>query len=227
VNRHPFVVTLQFDNAHSVRFPVPPEAIEVELGANTLVYGSVTRGEIVIPRGRKAKRIRFEGVFLGPARRNQIPRLSALWVDPNALCAAIEGWVGSDATGQPQELYFSLADVDAGLHVAQDVYVESFSWRYAGGDGDVSYRLALAEARPLRPGTASTKSALRRSGAAQPRSYPTSDGDTLFRVAARAYGDSSRWLDLRAANPAVRTAAGAVPAADDALPPGTLLVVPS
>jgi hypothetical protein len=227
VNRHPFVVTLQSDRDHAIRFPVPPEAIEVEVGANTLVYGSVTRGEILIPRGRKAKRIRFDGVFLGPARRSQLPGLTALWVDPNALCAAIEGWVGSDATGQPQELYFSLADVDAGLHVAQDVYVESFSWRYAGGDGDVAYRLALSEARPLRPGTASTKSALRRSGFAQPSARATADGDTLFRVAARAYGDPDRWLDLRAANPDLRALAGGVPGADDTLPPGVLLVVPA
>lgn len=229
MNKTPFGVTLQASRTALVRFPVPPEAVRFEAGANMLSYGAITRGEILIPRGQKALRISFDGTLFGASRIGHVPFITAdTWLDPRLVCETIDGWVGSDATGQPQQLSLSITDLDAGSQLGEDVYVESFGWVFAGGDGDVAYRLALVKALPLAPATANGKGALRRTAGAQVAAYATRDGDTLFLAAARAYrGDTSRWLALRAANPSLRNLAGGIPAADDPLPSGRLLAVPA
>lgn len=87
-----------------------------------------------------------------------------------------------------------------------DVYIDVFEHSYAGGHGDVFFRLELVQARTFAvytdkeyPPVALASSGIRPT-AGTPSTYMVKPGDNLWMIAKRTLQDGSRWREIYNAN---------------------------
>lgn len=201
-------------------FPCAPETFEIADGSQTIVYHPTELGEVVLPRGRRAQRVSWSGWM--PGRDYQgldaNPFTDRPWQDPLAFCEGLRGLMHDGEGGKRVLTIGEAADPTAtGTYLSQVMFLTDLSVRPRSRDLD--YAVTFVEAREF--SFDQTQSAQARARRATPSSYAAVGGDTLFSAAARVWGDTARWRDLRAANSAL-TAYGA----DDPLPPGAVLTVP-
>lgn len=193
------------ETGRRVRFPLAPEEITVDTGAEILSWQVIRVGTIEMPRGRKPHRVSWRGMLPGQSRQAAIPTLLTAWRQPQDLIGDIAAF--RDA-GEPCQLLIT----ETLINLA--VYVVDFSHTYKGGFGDVEYSLSLTERRLLEARTTSEVLAmasasstqplqtLKRPVPATPKTYTVRPGDTLWAIAKRTLGDGSRWRDIYEANKA-------------------------
>lgn len=197
-----------------LHFPVNPRGeITCDTGSVTQTFDIIGLGEIVLPRGRTSVRFSFEGIFPGPARRND--SIAKDWRDPKELVGQLSAW-----RNQGVKLRLLVTETP----INHDVYFDgdgSFQHRWLGGHGDCWYSLRFVEARELLIQTeaeavtaassasgaagssASTVGLKPRPAPAAPRTYTVKAGDTLWAVAKQQLGDGNRWREIYQNNVAV------------------------
>ena len=188
----------------SFTFPSLPEEIAVSYGTNYLTYNIIAIGEAKVPRGTSCEKVSWDGTFYGRTRRS-IPSMGT-WQDPKACVSQLRHWLDS---GTPLRLLVT----ETGINM--DATIASLTCRETGGLGDIRYDISFIAYRELKMYTAaemgitsyesktrprleesSSSSGLPRSGG----SYIVVEGDTLWDIARRTYGDGLKWEDIYNAN---------------------------
>lgn len=203
-----------------IRFPLTPTEITVSDSAQMKTWNVIQLGELTFPRGRQARKYDFAVTLPGEDRAN-LPFVRN-WQDPQLITAQLDNW-----RNQGTAVQFVVTDTD----INQSVYLQNVSKKFHGGFGDIDCQLSLVEARSLSVptqdqvnttvATASGPSPAARPTNTIPASYVVQDGDTLWSIAQRLYGDGSLWGQIYTAN---QMALGSDPLA--ALVPGTQLTIP-
>lgn len=202
------------DQSRRIQLPINPERITANTGARVLSFETIVSGEIAIPRGKKIARISWEGFFPGDQRQ----RLGIIpnWTPPAELVDQLQRWRD---TGEKLRLLVT----ETPLNV--DVYIDSFEHSYAGGHGDISYRLELVQARTLQVYAEGETAEPDRGGVVRsvpppPQTYTVKPGDTLWTIAKSTLQDPERRGEIYTAN---RDVIGNNP---DLIIPGQTLRIP-
>jgi len=175
--------------------PIPPEEVTVDTGTRLMTVEPIELGEVAWPRGTTLRRISWEGLLPGPARRN-LPGIKQ-WRDPRQIAGQLSQWRDR---GTKIRVLITQSPVNL------DAYIERFQHRWRGGHGDAWYTIELVAAREVvaetvggGKGTAKT-AATKRPAPATPKTYTVQRGDSLWTIAKRLLGSGSRWKELYEAN---------------------------
>ncbi len=190
---------LTFNNeAEKLRFPVLPEKLTVTADGKTESVTIAELGEVLIKQNRTAKSVSWDCFF--PA--TYFPGMNVKSVEaPYSLIEKIEKWTELDGVchlivcGTPINLF---------------VLISKFKYWEEGGDaGTVYYSLTLKEFRNTQPkqievdggGNAIIEEeSTRVDDRITPTSYVVVKNDSLFSIAKKVLGDSSRWREIYEAN---------------------------
>lgn len=183
-----------FNNfAEKLQLPVNPGEFRIKAGNKNTVVDIQALGELNLIGGEKLAEIQLSSFF--PAKwapycaYRDIPR-------PYDAVATIEKWRKSG----PVRLIIT------GTPVNIAVAIEEFEYGERGGTRDVNYTLTLKEYRFIQikkvsdPTPPAGMKATRPVTKITPKTYQVRPGDSLFLIAKKVYGDSSKWRDLYAAN---------------------------
>lgn len=186
-----------------IMLPVNPETFTVNASANNSTVNIVGLGEITVMQGRKALQFSFSSFF--PATYFPGCKVSNP-PSPKKMVDLIRGWMDDQAP-----IHF-VATSAAGV----DLYctIESFKFTESGGDvGTISYTMQLKEYREVttrqvsvntEKKTATVKNTAQRVDNTQKSStYTVKDGDCLWNIAKRLYGDGSKYTVIYNANKSV------------------------
>lgn len=224
-----YEIELSFNNhAESFRIPVNPETIEITESGSGRTYDIVGKGggteetragEINVIQNPKLREVTFSSLFPLP-RESTIPYVVAADLrQPTEYVAFIRKWM---ATRHPIRFIFAGAYTryaQAGgsnqtdeRDISMPASIEKFEWREAAGSpGDIEYTLSLKEyvfysARRIVSAidiSGNNVMILQPPGMPDERIRPgtyTLAGDTLFTVAIKYFGDSSKWRDIQQYN---------------------------
>ncbi|MCG7386872.1 LysM peptidoglycan-binding domain-containing protein [Paenibacillus sp. ACRRY] len=212
------------NNAEVLWLPVNPETINA---SSTYGYEDVNvsnLGEYTILGNNRQKDFTVSSFF--PRDYNGSYCQYSKLQDPWELVKTIERWQKS---GRPVRFIVT----NTPINIA--VTIRSFEYEERGGEpGDVYYTLQLKEytfipnAKKSDPNASKTNISAakvttdpaRPSTRTTPTSYTVKSGDSLFKIAAKVYGNGDRWRDIYAKNKSV---IGANP---NAIKPGQKLVIP-
>ena len=176
-----------------IQLPLPPERITANTGARVISFETIALGEIAIPKGKRVARISWDGIFPGEPRRAL--GIFSAWTEPAALVDILQRWRDSG-----EKLRLLVTETPLNL----DVYIDSFDHSYAGGHGDISYRLELVQARSLAVGPenevqvqrVAVSAARSRPAPPPPRTYVVKPGDTLWGIAKMLLQNGARWREI-------------------------------
>jgi len=212
------------NNAEVLWLPVNPETINA---SSTYGYEDVNvsnLGEYTILGNNRQKDFTVSSFF--PRDYNGSYCQYSKLKDPWELVKTIERWQKS---GRPVRFIVT----NTPINIA--VTIRSFEYEERGGEpGDIYYTLQLKEytfisnAKKSDPNAKKTNISAakvttdpaRPSTRTTPTSYTVKSGDSLFKIAAKVYGNGDRWRDIYAKN---KSAIGANP---NAIKPGQKLVIP-
>lgn len=121
-----------------LRIPILPDRLSVKTGAMTVALNIIKTGEVKIPRGSMLTGYSWNSTFPGEAMRNM--SFVYDWQAPEKIIPLLKDWMDKGDT-----LRFMVTD----LSINTDVFIETFTYEYYGGMGDVSYTLALTTRREL------------------------------------------------------------------------------
>lgn len=188
--------------------PVNPTTFNVKCGSNNDKVNVVVLGEITIMQGRPALQISFSSFFPAsyfPGCKVKIP------TKPLILISKIKAWKELD---RPIHLIATQCGID------MYCTIEDFPHSESGGDvGTYNYTLTLKEYRevsvrqvtvtipeetPDTPvATLPIPSEPRVDTTVTPRTYTVVQGDCLWNIARRIYGDGDLWTKIYEANKTV------------------------
>lgn len=200
-----------------------PATVSVSDEAGMQSYDIIGRGEVAFPQGMKLRRVSWEGVLPGKRTYHSPTGESSdllndwtggkaaeavgglltwiapfKWEEPLAVAGKLRRWQKS---GDILGLTITRAGIDL------DVYLTSLEVTHQGGAGDLAYRIQFVAAEPLNVGTqpqdgAGKSPALNERKEAPPADTATiKEGDTMWEIAERRYGDGSQWTRIAEANP--------------------------
>lgn len=201
----------------ALTFPCAPEEFTVSDGSELLTYRPTDLGEVVLPRGRRAQRISWSSWLPGRDYADEAdgPFFSGPWQDPATVMTSLRALM-EDGENGVRRLTIGAPSDPSGIYLSRDMFLTALTERPGGRD--FYYSVEFVESRSFSfDATQSGQSRARRSLSG----YAARGGDTLFVAAARVWGDTSRWRDLRDANPAL-----ALLSPESPLPAGTTLIVP-
>lgn len=190
-----YQMTLSFGSS-VIHIPVLPEKLTVKSPGKNETTTVLELGEVSLLRRRGLRQVSWESHF--PA--HDAPYVSA-WegLSPVDYVRDIEDWRDTRESGR-----LSITGTDLNINMA--VAVEDFSYEERGGEvGDIYYSLTLKEWKDYSAVTVSlpspsraVKSAPKRSGkpaAASSKTHTVVNGDCLWAIAQKYYGDGSRYPD--------------------------------
>jgi SH3 domain protein len=119
-------------------FPVPPDEIEARGGAVVTTFTLMLAGDVKIPSGARLTEYSWDGFF--PGSPSRAPGVYMDFAPPTELVNTLVRYRDSNAT---------LRLVVAQANLSDDVFIDSFTFRYAGGAGDIAYSITLMHRRPL------------------------------------------------------------------------------
>lgn len=202
-----------------------PAKVSVSDETSMQGYDIITRGEVQIPKGMKLKRVSWEGVLPGKRTYNSpsgqasdllndlaggslTEKLGGAlgwlapfkWEEPLATLGKLRRWQKS---GDLLGLTITRTGIDL------DVYLTSLEATHQGGAGDIAYRIQFVAAEPLKVGVKPADASqdgkspeLNERKEAPPADTATiKEGDTMWEMAERQYGDGSQWTKIQEANP--------------------------
>lgn len=121
-----------------LRIPILPDRLSVRTGAMTVALNIIKTGEVKIPRGTMLTGYSWNSTFPGEAMKNM--SFVYDWQAPEKIIPLLEDWMNKGDT-----LRFMATDIS----INADVFIETFTYEYYGGMGDVSYTLTLTTRREL------------------------------------------------------------------------------
>ncbi len=218
MNTNKYQIWLEGDGT-KFQLPVNPEIIKMsQNGANESIT-IANLGESTLIQKPKALVISFSSFF---------PAIYFSGCNPKKIAIPhyyIYGFLGWQQRKIPIKLYIT------GCAIAQNVTIESFQYSQSGGDvGTYDYSVTLKQYTPIKIAqinvnnikkTASiTKTSARVSTQIKPKTYTVKNGDSLFNIAKKYYGDGSQLTKIYNAN---KNIIGANP---NLIKAGTVLSIP-
>ena len=183
-----------------IRIPWLPEEIEVDMGElRALEYNILDQGPVHIPNGSNLGSIRFSSIFPGKSRtKASLPFIRGSLIDPKTLTKQLDYW---------KEKGTKLKVIMTGTNINYSVYVSNFTYKHAGGYGDVSYDLELETRREVKittiKQTSKPKNKAKSATKSTTTTYTIKKGDTLWGIASKELGKGTRWKEIYTLNKSV------------------------
>ena len=187
------------NGSREIRIPWLPDEIEKDNGGGLFAsYDILDKGEVVVPAGENLYRYRWESVFPG-ANRTDTSMMRGSWKDPKTYDKLLDAW---RAEGTPLTLLV------IGTPINVDVLLDTYSGKYAGGFGDFEYELSFVADRSgdIKVTTTTEKkqtTTKRAETNSTTTSYTIKKGDTLWDIAGRFLGKSTRWTEIYELNKSI------------------------
>ena len=175
------------NGAERIDLTVNPAEVSVSRPNTNRVYSLAMGGSVNAWGGRGLREVRLT-TFLPSANS---PFYDG--TDPQSVLAMLHSWQDS---GDPIRLILSHSDInDAFL-------IEDITETLREGDRDTGLTLTLREYKfkSALASLAGTDLSVRTDERVLPKTYTVRQGDTLWGIACRFYGDGTRWSDLAARN---------------------------
>ncbi len=190
----------------TLRFPMLPEKLNIKRGNEFASYTVLTWGDVKIPSGSSLDEVSWSGLLPGYLRKNDsyikewIPQLEVYkWLESmKCFRGGVSKKMRLLVTGTP---------------INMDVYLQDFSGDMSGGLGDFFYDISLVQARDLivtskandssdnsSQTTIQVTTTVDRSEPPSDGTYTVVQGDFLWAIAQKFYGDGSKYGIIYAAN---------------------------
>lgn len=192
-------------------FSLMPEQVVVKYGAKYQTFDTISRGTVKVPRGTDVTSVSWSGEFFGFKRMNEPIVNRLFWLPPAACRNIIEEYIEN-------ETVLTLIITDILLNI--DVTVSSFDVTGYGAFGNLKYSITFEQKKPLEIYTTdelntdsyvkktNPRTDLAAASIGSGRSYTIVNGDSLWKIAQKQYGDGSQWNRIYDANKdAIETAA--------------------
>lgn len=183
-----------------IQIPWLPEEIEVDMGElRVLEYNILDQGPVHVPNGSNLGAIRFSSIFPGTNRTKAgLPFLRGSLKDPKNYTKQLDYWKQNGT---------KLKVIVTGTNINSPVYVRNFTYKHAGGFGDISYELSLETRRDIKITTikpsAKPKNKPKSPTKATPTTYTIKKGDTLWGISSKYLGKGSRWKEIYTLNKSI------------------------
>lgn len=179
----------------SIRIPWLPEKIQVVgNGSRLSSYEIIHMGEINLPNGNTLKEFRWESKLPGAKHKN-LPFLRGKWQDPKDIQKTLDSWKDKST---PLKLTIT------GTPIATNVYLVDFNITYEGAYGDYSYEILLKSRRAdIKIEVKKGKSSSSNSGKSGTKTYTIKKKDSLWSIAKKFLGKSSRWKEIYKLNKSI------------------------
>lgn len=190
------------DEGGDFMFPSNPEEIKRSMSTNYRSYDIITLGEVKVPRGTECEKISWDGWFWGQPRKNM--DYLGDWRAPKKCETILRKWYRK---GERLRLMVT------GTTINMDVTIAKFEPKTKGGFGDIPYSIEFIQDRELKMYTTSEmkvttyekKTTPRAKGKSKKKattgtSYTIKQGDNLWAIARKAYGDGSKNIKIYEAN---------------------------
>lgn len=175
-----------------IRIPLLPEEISFPNGKVTFISSDIMgRGEVVEPSGTDLFECFWSSEFPG-AQRKDDPMIRGEWKDPKSYVTILQDWMKKGTM---------LTILVIGYPVNMDVYIKEFEPKATGAFGDISYDIGFVEARTITiisDKADNQQPPVRNQYKAN--NYKILDGETLWEIAEKFYGDGSKWERIYNAN---------------------------
>lgn len=192
------------ETGDTLRFPMLPEKVETSLGNQFASYTVLGLGEVRVPSGTYLDKITWSGLFPGELRKQQ-PFVKE-WQAPLEIYKWLENVKAKAGTSKKLRLLVTETVIN------MDVYLDTLSGDYTGGQGDFSYNISFIQAKDLivtstatvseetTDTSSSSSNTVERSEPPSDNTYTVVSGDSLWAIAQRYYGSGSRYGEIYAAN---------------------------
>lgn len=190
-----------------LRLPMTPDSIEVTTGAEFFSYDIMNAGPIQIPRGESLTGFKWSGMLPGMVRMLHTYVNPLFLLPPLAYIKKFETW-----RKQKKKLKLS---IPLAL-INEPVYLVSFPYKFAGGQGDVEYSIEFCTAKDIIISTeaetanqgesdsgAGVTTTAPATEAANATTYTVKSGDSLWKIAQKNLGSGSRWQEIYDLNKSV------------------------
>jgi len=215
-------------------FPSLPQEVGGSQEAHYQTYTVISRGNVMVPKGLEANEFTWEGEFYGAQHANSPYVTAGAWQEPLVCVDTLRKWMDEDTV-------LNLIVTDTWIN--QDVTISSFSPSAYGGHGNIRYSITLSVYENLMAYTTQDLHVLDglldklHIGGRTPRldlsgtNYEIKEGDTLWVIAIRVYGDGSLWNGIWKKNKKVLNRAAKAAGYKNAdkgarLIPGTVIKLP-
>ena len=202
-----------------LHFPLDPERTRTRSESNAQQFTPLEGGPVRFPRGNQPARISFQSMFPGEGRQGE--PWAKDWRHPLEYVAVIRQW---QANNTPVTLLVTESEI-----TGWDVFVESIETEISGGWGDVPFTIEFSTLKPVRllteaeqaaEAAAALTGALGEATAPPAATHVVVEGESLWEIARKEYGDGTLWESIYAAN------AELIGPDWDAIFPGMELVLP-
>lgn len=204
------------ETGDTLRFPMLPEKVRIQRGNQFGSYQTLGLGEVKVPAGSSLDVISWSGMLPGYMRRND-PYVRE-WIPQLEVYKWLE-----NMKAVPVSFSKKMRLLVTGTPINVDVYLQEFSGDMSGGFGDFFYDLTLVQAKSLviysvptvwetdeETGevTLDTESVQECCTVCRPEgssdgTYTVVQGDFLWAIAQRFYGDGSQYGRIYVANQAM------------------------
>lgn len=184
------------DNKERLRLPVLPARIDISTASKNESADIANLGEVTILQDPAPKYFSFSAYF--PLHESPLVEYSN-HPEPWEAIETIEKWKKEK---KPLRLVVTRTPIN------YLISVESFNYNEEGGSvGDISYDLSLKEfnvttVRKIKTESSNkaTKNPVRTSSKQKEKTHQVKQGDTLWAIARKAYGDGTEWRSIWEAN---------------------------
>ena len=177
------------------QFPSLPQEVKINKTTNYGSYSILDLGEVQFPNGNAPDEVSWDGVFYGPARRED-SFLIRKWVSPTSADRTLSQW---KENGTPLKL------VVAGTSINIDVTISAYEGTYSGGFGDMTYSISFVKYQEINikvtkvQNTSASQNTTKRPTTTK-NTHTVKVGDTLWGIAQKYYGSGAKYPTIYNAN---------------------------
>ena len=189
-------------NGSKFTFPALPEKVQGKYGAKYQSFDIISQGTVKVPKGTDVAEFTWDGVFFGESKRNEPIVKKNSWKEPNECVKILNNFMKN-------ETVLNLIVTETWINV--DVTISSFQPRPVGAYGNVEYSITFVQKKPLQIYTTDELKIAKFVKKTKPRNdsggssgggstYTVVSGDTLWGIASKKLGSSSKWTLIYDAN---------------------------